>query len=401
MREITFMGRYPLQFASLVPYIEECLRRNYKIYFCVSKSVLSAFPDLISKGETIFLEEIEKKHYIAIKTHSFLNRTCNFLFSKGACKGLLFLYKTIFSFLVKNPLKSKKIVYVTKIHLSWLLVHKELDVYTFIGSWDHPSLDKASGHKSKFVFGWNETLLCDWKRFNHDVNYGISFPMPFRYIFESRKKPLKKDNVFIVMYAFTFSETAPRGLFKEECEFVTLLCTALKEMGLKLLIKPKPNQKPEMFNLFRCYDNVEICSFNTHGEKENLLLAESYNETRIKEMLMADLVINLGTTFAIDAALFGLPVMQIKINSQNKFSTLAKQLNNAYHINHYLLYDRKKYYLISDGEEAKKEIYDCFSNKEHLLEVCNSFSQDIRSLFYPAESLGENVKKVVDKIVKD
>lgn len=214
---------------------------------------------------------------------------------------------------------------------------------TLMESWDHPR-SRPAGYRTDVVAGWNRQLTEDWIRFQGAEAGVVGFPTKLRYAIESPvgnpeagspQAPLTHNRV---MYAATSSANTPHGwLFSEELRIVDALAEATASLGLDLLIKPKPNGRTGEFDAAaKLHSNVSLGRYGHASGPVDYVLNESYNRYRLEEMASVDAVINIGSTYALDAAAAAVPVLQLDFRSRGDFPDFARA-QHSWHLAQYLL----------------------------------------------------------------
>ena len=408
---VTIVGNWPLQFSQCIPYIHELVRRKIDIHFCVTKYIMDVFPDVMALGESITdLDQMRNETQLAHRVYQITERFINALTSSWVLRHFVKARQNRISntalsivgrIVLGNPFPARKVLHVTKTRVPHLLCARKIQVYTFVGSWDHPQKIAAAGHRSDLVFVWNEGLSDDWKYFQGDSNIDCCFPIPFSYLLTSggeKRKNTNKSNIKKVMYGMTTQSKHPGKLFYEECEVVQALASACDSVGLKLFVKPKPNGAIGELDHLLQYDNVEIGSYHVQSEKDNLILTEEYNQQRLRELAECDLVVNIATTFALDAALYGLPVAQLGFDTPELFpSIFAVQQNH--HTKRHLLCNDDEVFNVSENTPFIEQLMEIFSETNQLYKKSTEFSLRLRKWMMPNESLEASVRRVVDRIL--
>lgn len=140
------------------------------------------------------------------------------------------------------------------------------------------------------------------------------------------------------MYAVgTSSNTDRPDWYRDELELIEALCEATGQAGWSLLIKPKPNGRTGDFDhLAAAYPHVEVGLYRDAPSALDYYLDDEYNRCRLEELEQCDLVVNCWTTFALDAAAAGKPVLQLDARSVVGWPALKLGLEN-YHLSNYIL----------------------------------------------------------------
>lgn len=248
-----------------------------------------------------------------------------------------------------NLFPTKDIIVVTIPRHPVLLCSRLQRITTIIESWDHPA--KAPiGYVSDRVYVWNDALAEDWLHYQGDKCIGRSYPIKLGYVIEAaEEKVLGKKESYRLMYPMTFASSSDSSMFNEELALVEQICEALERQGHTLVIKPKPNAERGELDRFRLWSHVQISAYQDNDGGANYDLSSTYNERRIKDLQDVDIVVNLGTTFGLDAAAFGVPVLQLVIES-TEFPSLSTLVNFP-HLKAHMLGDKDALVSITSVEE--------------------------------------------------
>lgn len=366
-KSLTVMGYWPLQFSYITPYIKELVIRGYCIDFIITRHVHECFPEIIKLGrDIIFIDDLEKKYFMQKYLYLFLSKMLNFIcVSRFSGKAHNSSLRFIMRFFFKNPFKSKNILNITKCGAGWLLCGRGMKVFTIMGSWDHPT-KMPMGYSSDAVFVWNAYLDCQWKKYQGDVNIQIGYPFIFDYLLTGSKFQSKAS---LIIYPFT--TTSYEYGFDEELSFVNTLIQAGLKYGFDFLIKPKPEGAYGELDDLKKYSNIIIASIPSNNKKHRLYFSDQYQKNRLKELSMGFMTINIGTTFSIDAALYGLPVMQLDFRTSSTYPKLAK-IQNQIHIKDVLLNSDDLIFSLNKTNEKLDYI---FSNISKNLVIANNFKK--------------------------
>lgn len=424
--EITFLIESPIALHTAIPYIKELRRNSVRIHFVLDQRTINAsdmiFNDAVSVTDINslaesrkFIEWIYNVLRITYTKRNFSPTYTRWLKQRLMGKSFLATYLTtaismwgpkwpsdeinrrltsLIRKVLTNPFRTERVIYVTNTSKPYLLCARDLRVFTIIESWDHAG-KYPIGHTSEIAFTWNKPLADDWRSFQGDQNVSISYPIKLDYAINANR--LTKDQVLEtnnkrLMYPVTFGATSDGQCFLEEMRLIEQICNATKNSGYKLLLKPKPNNTTRDLDRFLHYPHVEIGEYQVNGGKSNYDLSEDYNNLRLFELRKCDAVINLGTTFAFDAAAYGLPVFQIKILDKNYFPFLS-ELSIFPHLNRHL-YNNESIFVIDDLEQLtnQTQFLQC---PQAYLNIASRFSIYLRSWILPDASLNSSVSNAI------
>ena len=197
------------------------------------------------------------------------------------------------------------------------------------------------------------------------------------------------------MYAAgTSSNTDRPGWFADELAVIEQLCHATQTAGWRLLIKPKPNGRRDEFARFvHSFEHVTTGAYGNASDAVDYDLDDHYNRTRLAELSSCDLVINAVTTFALDAAVAGLPVMQLDLRDDPSFVALGAAMRN-HHIATHLLGSP---HIVSTGRgrPLREAVAEALA---HPTDGPERFSAALREWVLPPRSLDDAVRSVLDTL---
>lgn len=242
---------------------------------------------------------------------------------------------------LRNPLPSKNILVISRPFCPGLLCGRQQRITTLTESWDHPAYQPMGFPTGKLVT-WNRPLFDDWQEYQGKTEFVKGYPIKLHYAIEAREEQraeLSPDRrkQRRIMYPATYSSNSDMRFWEEEKQVVLHLCRAADQCGLPVMVKPKPNGLGSDFAFVRdAFPHVEISEAKDATDGNDYDLDADYNASRLRDMASSWLVINLGTTFALDAAAYGLPVLQLQIKDRQNFPFLSR-LQEVAHIRRHLL----------------------------------------------------------------
>lgn len=427
MKKFTIVIQEHLDLFVLKPYVEELRKRGVKLYFVVDDLVKNDAKSILKNHDKVIsLNELANKNKISKKLHQlirliFTSKDFSYLYKKNiydkCSKKIKILNRLVeklipfksggkindtlrFLRILKNPFPTNKVLYVTKIFYPHLFCAPGLEIYTLLGSWDHPGKFPV-GHPSKKVFVWNKSLKEDWIYFqgNSEEHISYSYPVLHKYVLSAKNGMKNIPDVssgLTFMYPATFSSWSKEGSFEEELILLEALCKETKKYGHKLFIKPKPNSKKSEFDYFKRYPNVEIGKYSDSNNSNisKFVLSDSYNNSRLEELNKSDVVINLGTTFALDAAAYGLPVIQLLMNNEHSFPNLSRIQYSPHLARHY--YSKKDFLFELNHGSNLTEQFTFLSNSSKINTKAESYSRYLREWLNPVDDFDNAIQNVAD-----
>jgi len=280
---------------------------------------------------------------------AFLNFFFSVIFRFGKPCDTNSKIEALISAFTRNPFKEDTVLVVSRPFERATFCASKLTVITLMESWDHPSKERL-GFTSDLVITWNENTAKDWTKYQGDRNTIAGFPSKLAYALSNHQTSIQNQSpqeVRSVLYPMTLCSLSRKDEFEEEKKLVRHLSISLMKNQISLLVKPKPNSLPnELDQLSREFANIQIGNYNRQTN-DTYSLTSNYNQKRIDELKSVDAVLNLGTTFGLDAAAFGLPVIQLKINDKNSFPLLSQVLQFD-HLKSVFFCDPADYYSIKN-----------------------------------------------------
>jgi len=410
-----------------LPYIFELRKQNVAIHYIVAREVREEASSLLKDASSVVsIDTLSRKHTLAMLVHSFLRIAFTrqdyspsygrWLAQRFKHKNLIItvLSKWLIKFgpkwrreeinqklaywirkILPNPFPTSRLINITATGDPHLLCARGLRVYTILESWDHPCKAPV-GHSSERVFVWNDSLRRDWYEYQGDSNISISYPIKLGYALNANK--LKKTELIRstnnrIMYSATFGATSDPSLFNEELRLIEEICKVTQDSGKKLLIKPKPNGTFGELDQFLKFPHIEIGKYQHNRGGANYHLSDKYNNNRLSELQTCDIVINLGTTFALDAAAFGLPVVQLKIDCQQHYPCLSALTTFPHLARHF--YSKPECIFTIAGSGPVSEELAFLGETSNYIQSAEAFSLYLREWIMPNCTLDKSVANVV------
>lgn len=432
-REITVILGSLIALYSIEPVIREILGRGITVHVACWKKHAAFIQRLFHNmnGQIIFLDDLESQFSHISKIYrlvEILFTSHNFSYQyrllrhpsrRDSTKVYWFVYllskywpswrhdtvnrrlKQLFSRIIRNPFPSTRIIVVSRVSVPYMLLAPDQYVITFMESWDHP-VKLPMGYPSHKVFVWNKELGEDWTQYQGDTGIFIGYPMKLRYAIHQAQKPLPKltsESKRRALYAVGSSSlTYIKNLYLDELRVIREVCLATKQAGWDLLIKPKPNGRYGDFDSFaEEFDHVEIGEYGDVQSTADYYLDDDYNSRRFKELRRCDLVINTFTTFALDAAISGVPVLQLDLRGNPNFPQIAESCTN-HHLQRYLLGDSELTYAPPVGQSLHEGLSVSLTGIDDRPQ---RFSEKLRRWLEPSLPFEESVKAIVDTILED
>lgn len=228
-----------------------------------------------------------------------------------------------------NPLPTRFVVAVSRTAYPHLLCGGGARVATLIESWDHAFAHPA-GYLSEWVVPWNEDLGRDWVELQDPAaRQVLGYPMKLRYaLAASLPEPAEPALAFA---SGTSSHDRHAAHFREERALIEAIARGAAAAGWKTLVKPHPMARPGDFDGL----GAEVLGYRGEGAND-YSLDDAYDRDRLDELRRTTWLANGWTTFGLDAAAAGRPVLQFRLAEEDGWPSLA-DLYRGEHIRKYYL----------------------------------------------------------------
>jgi hypothetical protein len=297
--------------------------------------------------------------------------------------------------LVRNHFQTRRLLTVSRSAFPHLLCSQGLEVITILESWDHP-VKWPVGHRSSAVFTWNNDLAQDWIEYQGDKEVFVAYPFKLRYWLKKNLPERPLGGMRVAVYAVgTSSMSYINEIHRSELKVIDAVCEATRRAGWRLVIKPKPNGKAGDFDRFTArYPHVGIGMYRDAGSPTDYYLDDNYNLRREIELAEGDLLINSVTTFVLDAALGGVPCLQLDLRCCPEFKGISEAQTN-HHISRYLLND-KNCCLVAEPRRLVEQLTEFLIAPDSRPERQRN---RLRAWLQPKQSLDEAVAFIVDRLL--
>ena len=361
-----------IAYGTLISIVDRYQKKNYEIKIYTRHSNINIAKKIFERQTVISCKKIDQT-YRFLLYNFFLLFLTDPKFSKLFARTQIhkfgrFLFKTskilsLYRYIKSSEdlflrfFSSKKEIFDTDLVISisrvsrpYLFTSCSKKHITVVESWDH--INKSPWFISpRYTLCWNleqKKLIKRYQSFNK-----ISYIKPSKYnylYFEAGHRlpsymeskitiHYSRDRQFIdrnkgkfVMYSMAFSEqnTLP---FSGEIKLIYDLSIACMEKGLILFVKPKPLYKPSNQLLQNSLADLPNC-FVGSAPLYDLgidLISASYNNLRKEMLFNTYLLVDIGSSFLIDAAFSPSPAVRISVQSSN-YSNLDEISNTNTHL---------------------------------------------------------------------
>ncbi len=432
LKEVTVIIEGLIGFYTLEPLMRELMRRNVKLHvYCRHKprdTIEKTFPELSGQLNDLdepfkrfrmvrYLQRIlllfaTRKNFSSIyslrshpkqrrenRLYSFsywLSRMIPGLPNNAVNRSVA----RIISPFISNIFPTNRIIVYSYPSAPHLFCAAGQEIITLMESWDQP-VKRPAGYLSKLVYCWNRDLCEDWQANQGDVEVKVGYPWKLRYWLESYDQvaTIPKEAKPLVVYAVGTSSFNKIGhIFQQEQKIIAEVCEATRRIGWRLHIKPKPNgPQGEYDTVASNFDHVTIGAYKTVEDTSDYYLDDAYNRNRSQELKNCALVINTFTTFGLDAALMGYPVLQLDFRDNANYGEIGNFQTN-YHTSRYLLDIPSQCLVIKKNRSLADELAQYLENRDGREE---KMSEKLRAWIRPEHSLTESIQKMTDRILSE
>lgn len=279
------------------------------------------------------------------------------------------------SFVVSDAFRTNEVYAVAPVSFPVLLNRRGTKITAVIDSWDQP-IRRTAGFVADEAVAWNLDLAEDWRRIQGCSSTGTMPATRLEYALALRRSTPAEIN-HKGYFLYPMATTAQRRAWYEgELRLVEAICAATADSGRELLLKPKPNSgSGDLESIAARFPHVRVGSYLSETRSSDWLITRSYDEARLSEMAGAYCVISTATTFALDAATAGVPIMQLDIRNIAELGQFADAAHNAHLVRH--LYPR-----VEGALAAPRTLAD-------LSEVVRALPQHETEMIGASESLAE------------
>ena len=259
---------------------------------------------------------------------------------------------------VPNVFGTTTVHAITPVTTPVLLAPRQLDVTVILDSWDQP-VRRTAGFLARHALAWNLDLAGDWQSYQGCSSTGTIEAYRLKYALDSSRRRSHGSDSPADGYVLYPMATSPNraNWYRAELLLVDAICMATARSGHRLMVKPKPNAGPgELEDVIAPYDHVSVGEYLTAALTDDWQITPEYNATRLAELDGARCVISTATTFALDAASAGVPILQLDIRDLYELGDLAAAAHNSHLVRH--LYPRAAASLLrpSSLEELTDEV---------------------------------------------
>jgi hypothetical protein len=275
-----------------------------------------------------------------------------------------------------------KVIAYTFVSKPYLFANKRTKTILIMESWDH-LVKRPHFIRPNVFLTWNKDLKQDAKIIQNHSKVFYIYPTKLRYT-EDRKRIdaltlfnsisnqsyikdlLAMENKKIILYPVTLTSLDNFERYKGEIELIKSLARSISNTEYTLFIKPKPTGPIGDYDTLKHIKNIVIGEYTPNTNKIDML-DENYHTYRYLLMKYSLVVINVGTTFGLDAAMAGKPVMQLDILGE-RFGTFVRYSKNP-HIEKYLLNNHFTF---------KYSGIEVININQEMLDRCQKYSNNLR-----------------------
>jgi hypothetical protein len=251
---------------------------------------------------------------------------------------------------------------------------------------------------------WNRSLAEDWRLFHGDDRVEVGYPVKLNYVVEQRLlrgEGLVENPGGMVMYPASSSSNAfySHGrVYQEELEIIRQVCEGTSNWGVPLLIKPKPNGRKGEFDRFlKKYSHVRIGQHIEEDRATDYRLDSSYNQQRLHELSQCQLVLNAHTTFALDSAAYGLPVMQFAVRDPERFPVFSTAMKR-HHVKTHFLKPQDLIFEVTPERGFDSSLKTLWDNPQHV-DKTRRYAEYLRDWLRPERDFDSSMERITDLVM--
>jgi len=221
---------------------------------------------------------------------------------------------------------------------------KNIPIYVYMYSWDHPIKIKKICQNNFIYFVWNNNLKEDLHTLhNVDVerifNLGSSQLCSIKNFGMSSK--ISED------YIYFASAWGRLELIAQEVDLIKFVSSYLKKnkLSTKIIFRPYPNVDNKVNKLYESLNQLENVEFDIY-EDNDYIFTKNKMYDKYKKIQNSIFTLHTGSTFGMEACYFDVPNIfftfkESNFKSQQKvpFYLNLKNIINQYHLNKYLKYE--------------------------------------------------------------
>jgi hypothetical protein len=286
-----------------------------------------------------------------------------------------------------RPLSEPRVWVVSFLTEPSLVLGRGQRVITLMDSWDHP-VRRTAGYRTDAVIGWNRPLALDWATIQGSGQVIDGAPLKLRYAAE--RCPLESSGNRRFMFAVGTSSHTP--VWQEaELHLAELVCAAADAAEWKVVLKLKPiGGQEDWLEFADRHPNVEVTDEVDALGPMDYFLDDAYNDRRLAQLASVEFVLNTVTTFGLDAACAGVPVLQLCGLEGPRLQGLASAQRN-YHISKYLLKDERQLFRFTEADGVDS----LAAWLRQPDDRASKYSEDLRRWLLPAEGFEASLRSAV------
>lgn len=274
----------------------------------------------------------------------------------------------------------------------WLHAAGKKPTVSVTESWDHP-VRKTAGYHTHVVLGWNRDISNDWVQFQGADAAFVGGPWKLGYAIDAFPLSASSGNLDRprLLYAVGTSSASPLW-FAAEYRLIELVVEAAGDAGWDVTLKLKPNgERSDYVDIAGRHSHVRITDERSSPNPMDYHLDDEYNQQRLKDMASAHLVINAVTTFALDAACAGVPVLQLADFEGDDLSGIRSASHN-YHLQKYLLNNPQQVFSV-DSAELRRDLARWLQNPDRR---AIDYSARLRRWLVPDVGMAATLRTAVE-----
>jgi len=285
----------------------------------------------------------------------------------------------------------------------------EMKTIANVKSWDNPSFPQFTGQVDGFLV-WGEPMWADLQKQQRLNNrnicaWGARQFIKFFSLVEQEKhrQPPAKSGKLVIGYAAAFGDSI---MARFEVKLIQTLAKRIEQDNpdAVILFRPYPAAPAEYFESLAgshnvIMKNIEGNKIDRFGDGREFISFGSERE-RLNYLQSCDCFISLATTFTIEAAIAGIPIIHLFLDSKSRQNTAEKRVFERIEITDHLI----KYY---NGSLQTAHNYDEVNTRLHELRNSSKNTEagkrllqqlGLETLIHNPEKIKQDVSTLFNKV---
>jgi hypothetical protein len=407
-KKISFWIEEGFALYSSEPVVKKYYNKNYIIYIYTTSNMKNLVSDYFS-GLNINIIIIDNLGPLYLKIVSrlfnmlFINRKFSVMYENDLNKyyGIFYniinklfpfkiknkninnYYSSVLSFFNKFRFHGDFVIAYTFVSKAYLFANKKTKIILIMESWDH-IIKRPHLIKPDIFMTWNNDLKTDAIAHQNYKKIKYIYPSKLRYINDLSKKSnndifntitnikyrndlltIMNKNVILFPVGLTSNDGYKR--FLGEIKLIKSLAKMILNTDFIIFVKPKPTGPVGDYDILLNETNIIVGEYSPSANKLDMLKNE-YHSYRYLLLKNSTILISLGTTFGLDAAMANIPILHLNLEFE-EFKEFAIATKNP----HVVKYLSSKDYVVNYTSNDK------IIFNSNLIEKCQKYSDNLRN----------------------